>query len=192
MPILYTQLRLIQNFSFLVSCIASFLLWGAAAAVTAEPGENEEPDYWYQIEFILFEHLNSDRHVLRFEDLKYIVPNAEQYLFLVPKGKAVSPFQLETIDDQDAVLKEAARRLKASSEVKVYLSTGWQQAIDRDQDSIPIKIASGKQFGDRFQLEGTLDIRRARYMHVDIDVFLSSFQTLPYSDIKDWFMARND
>jgi len=169
-------------------CVLTLLLAISvcASAQIENPDTLESSEHWYQVEFILFEHLQSDRHVLRYEDVKYALPVRDQYQFLVPKGEVLSPFQLEQIDNAEAELNDALHRMKASSEVKVHVDGGWQQAIKRDQKLPPIKIAAGKQYGNRYQLEGELRIRRGRYMHIEIEVFLASFKILPYADLKNW------
>jgi len=176
-----------------LALFALLLLSGpfALAEDTAKTEAERIAEDWYQIEFALFEHQNADKHTLRYQDLKYVLDNRKHYYFLVDQGNALSPYQLEQIDAELADLNEAVRRLKASREVKLHVNGGWRQAIQRDVDQPPLKIKAGKHFGDRFQLEGELTVRRSRYMHVDINVFLTDFKALPYSDIKHW-LFEND
>ena len=154
-----------------------------------EPAEN-----WYQIEYVLFEHLYSDRHVLRFEDVKYAPTKRDQYYYLTTNKQSASPFQLKTIDDSVSDFTNITKRISNSRDLKIFSTGSWQQAIKKGQKPPPIKITGGTlyQNDSRFQLEGELQIYRERYMHAEIDVFLADFKTYPYSDIKDWFFESED
>jgi len=166
-----------------------FLLFAFSLIIFSTPGHAETPpEKWFQIEYVLFEHLNSDRHVLRFEDVKYDLPVREQYYYLTSNENAPSPYQLTTIAQSESDFVDVIKRVSASRELKVYSSGSWQQAIQRGEQLPPLKITGGQSYneGERFQLEGELQIRRERYMHVDIDVFLSDFTSLPYTDLKNW------
>ncbi|MFT7185031.1 MAG: hypothetical protein ACI84K_000403 [Pseudohongiellaceae bacterium] len=149
----------------------------------------ENPENWYQIEYLLFEHINSDRHVLRFEDVKYAPPLREQYYYLTSNKNAASPFQLKEIDKINSDFTDIISRVSKSRELRIYSTGSWQQAIRRGQKLPPLKITGGQSYdnGKRFQLEGKLQIRRERYMHAEINVFLADFTPLPYSDLKNWF-----
>jgi len=151
---------------------------------------------WYQIEYILFEHLLSDRHVLRFEDVQYKLPERDQYYYLTRNPHALSPFQLQEIDQDQSDFTDILKRLSASRELRVHSAGSWQQAIQRGQKLPPLKITGGSSYsneeGNRFELEGELKISRGRYMHVDIDVFLANFTALPYTDLKDWVYVSDE
>jgi len=152
------------------------------------------PENWYQIEYILFEHLNSDRQVLRFEDVKYESVKREQYFYLTSNKHAVSPYQLKMIDEASSDFTDILSRISKSNELSVFSTGGWKQPISRSQKIPPLKITGGQSYndGNRFQLEGELQIRRERYMHAEIDVFLADFTTLPYSDLKDWIFETKE
>ena len=161
-----------------------FILFVFSTVIYAE----ENPENWYLIEYILFEHLNSDRHVLRYEDVKYDLAKREQYYYLTTDTNAASPYQLKTIDKEVSDFTDIISRVSKSRALKVYSKGSWQQAIQRGEKLPPVKITGGQSYdnGNRFQLEGELQIRRERYMHASIDVYLADYATLPYSDLKDW------
>lgn len=154
----------------------------------------DNPENWYQVEYVLFEHLNSDRHVLRFEDVKYDLVKREQYYYLNPNSNLASPYQLKNIAVEDSDFTDIVSRISKSRELSILSTGSWQQAIQRGQKLPPLKITGGQSYdnGKRFQLEGELQIRRERYMHASIDVFLADFTTLPYSDLKKWFFEANE
>jgi len=148
----------------------------------------DSPENWYQIEYILFEHLNSDRHVLRFEDVKYDPIKREQYFYLTTNKNAASPYQLNEIEKASSDFTDILSRISKSREVSIFSTGSWQQPIKRGQKLPPLKITGGQSYdnGKRFQLEGELQLRRERYMHAEIDVFLADFTPLPYDDLKTW------
>jgi len=154
----------------------------------------ESSENWYQIEYILFEHLNSDRHVLRFEDVKYNPIKREQYYYLTKNKNAASPYQLKEIEKTTSDFTDILNRISKSNELNVYSTGGWQQPIKRGQKLPPLRITGGQSYdnGNRFQLEGELQIRRERYMHAAIDVFVADFTTLPYDDLKDWIFESDE
>jgi hypothetical protein len=153
----------------------------------------DNPENWYQIEYILFENLNSDRHVLRFEDVKYTPPVRKQYYHLTNNKNAASPFQLKEIDKTNSDLNITLSRISKSREYNILSKGSWQQGIQKGQTLPPLKITGGQSYsnGKRFQLEGELQIRRGRYMHAAINVFLADFTTQPYSDLKSWFIESD-
>jgi len=154
----------------------------------------ENPENWYQIEYILFEHLNSDRHVLRFEDVKYTPVKRDQYYYLTTNKSAASPYQLKEIEEADSDFKDILSRISKSGELSVFSTGSWQQPIKRGQKLPPLRITGGQSYdeGNRFQLEGELQIQRERYMHAEINVFLADFSTLPYGDLKDWVFEAEE
>lgn len=154
----------------------------------------ETPESWYQIEYILFEHLKSDRHVLRHEDVKYNLVDKEQYLYLSTKNTVVSPYQLKKIEKEKSDFTDILDRISKSDELKVYSTGSWQQAIQRGEKIPPLKITGGQSYdnGQRFQLEGELQIKRERYMHASINVFLADFTTVPYNNLQSWFFEADD
>lgn len=173
-----------------IKCIVIGVLFGVyALQVQAE----EESKDWFQIEYIVFQHKDSDKRVLRYEDIKYLPPSAAQYQYLYQLGDPLSEFQLRPIDPAQADLGEALQHLKRSRAVRVFDQGAWQQEIPRESVSLPLKIEAGLSHDEeRFELEGSLTIKRSRYMHADVNLFLSEFDKLPYTDIKDWLMATEE
>ena len=79
----------------------------------------ENPESWYQIEYILFEHLNSDRHVLRYEDVKYTPAKKAQYYYLTSNNNTASPFQLKDINESLSDFTDIFDRITNSNELRV-------------------------------------------------------------------------
>jgi len=144
------------------------------------------PENWYQIEYVIFEHLKSDRHVLRFESTPYSLPEREQYSYLINRPESLSPFHLQLLDPDSTELKDALSHLSRNAEVRVYDSGAWQQAISRDQALPPIKIHRDMSHVGGQVMTGEIQITRGRYLHSTVDLYLSDFMTLPYTDLKNW------
>ena len=78
-----------------------------------------------------------------------------------------------SLDTASRQLNGPARSIRRSSLYELLLHQSWRQPIG--QTPIPILIQGGEQYGDQFELEGTLSIRRQRYLHVDADLRLMQF-----------------
>ena len=78
-----------------------------------------------------------------------------------------------SLDTASRQLNGPARSIRRSSLYELLLHQSWRQPIG--QTPTPILIQGGEQYGDQFELEGTLSIRRQRYLHVDADLRLTQF-----------------
>lgn len=154
---------------------------------------NESNEDWFQIEYVVFEHLNSDKSILRYEDTLYKPLQDIQYQYIYAFGEPMSPYQYEPMDLDQTDLGDAIKQLKRSQETRVIDHAAWQQVIDQDSQTLPLIVKAGaRYFEDQFELEGTITIRRSRYMHADVDLFLSEFTATPYSDLADWFFQNEE
>ncbi len=166
-----------------------------ALFVLSLPGyatEAEESKDWYKIEFVLFEHLNSDTHVLRYEDVKYQPLQHNQYSYLIDSDKPLSAFHLTPVAMQERETATAIERLERATATRVLMHGAWQQAIAEDEALPPLKIDLNFDSPSPFSIRGSLGVRRSRYMHVDLDIYKTQFRALPYADIKDWFFEADD
>ena len=152
----------------------------------------EEPDEnWYQIEYIIFEHLNTDLYDLRYEDTPTSLPKRAQYLYLLKQGEPISPFQVVELDEDSTTLKEALNKLKKSPDVKVHDHGAWQQTLQRGQYVPPLKIEQDTNILNAQKLLGELQIKRERYVHIKANLYLQNSLTLPYHDLKTWLFQED-
>jgi len=172
------------------AAIALFSLVIALSSMSAPATESEVS--WYQIEYIIFEHVNSDRRVLQFEDIHYDLPKKPEYLHLVEGFGILSPNQVEKIPQDIMELNDAIHRLKTSRETMVYTSGAWQQPLARGQKLPPLKIDIDKSSSGGQHLMGELQIRRERYLHVDAKLYLADFLRTPYAHMIDWFLETEE
>ncbi len=158
-----------------------------AHSVVANEGESEN---WYQVELIVFEHVGSDTHVLRYEESQYRPPEERSYVHFYTLGKPLSEeFQLVPLKAEERVLGEAYSRLSQSSKTRTILYQSWLQEIPRNQSVAAMKLAAGPVTGGRYQTEGQLSLKRNRYVHAELSLYHSDFWLLPYQSVVDWLMA---
>ena len=78
----------------------------------------------------------------------------------------------DSIDD--STLKRIAGSLNRSSRYDMLEHLSWIQPIE--SEPTPIMIQSGNRYDDRFELEGTLNIFRTRFLHVQTDLWYTVFE----------------
>lgn len=143
---------------------------------------------WYQIEYIIFEHLHTDDHILRYEDIPYPKQADKQYSYITANTQPASKFQFTQLPQEQMDLANAFQRLKRSRDIEVLDMKAWQQALP--EGSVPpIKInntASKKR-----TLFGELQLRKSRYTHAEFTLYLANTISLPYKDIKDWLLEQD-
>jgi hypothetical protein len=101
------------------------------------------------------------------------------------------PYAFTEINVNERQLEGPAGSIRRSSLYALLLHQSWQQPID--QTPTPILVQGGQQFGDRFELEGTLSLRRQRFLHVEADLWLTQFspqQALPASTVPSTLKAQ--
>jgi hypothetical protein len=81
--------------------------------------------------------------------------------------RALPPAQLS--------LRADKRRLQRSPNYRVLYHTAWRQPILAMEQSIPILIQAGERFDDYYELDGTVTISLARFLHIDTDLWFTSF-----------------
>lgn len=175
------------------TCLLSLFTIFSVFYASLVQAEEEQAQDWFQIEYVLFEHLASDRHVLRYEDVKYMAPEDTQYQYLYSLGKPLSSFQIAPLDTEQAVLGSALNSLKRANDIRVLSQGAWQQPVGKESAALPLKINAGHQYSDgRHQIEGSLIIKRSRYMHAVVDIYMSDFESYPYTDMKEWFFESSN
>lgn len=182
------------------TCLAqprlTVLIFFCLAIFNAQAQEDEnlaETQDWYQIEYVLFEHKTGDRHELRYESLPhfhYRTPEDNrryQYYFPQPyfqSRNALLDNHLAPVNREETELSDAHQRLARDRRTDVLHFRAWQQALGNDSQSLPMMIDQGLENG--WHLNGTVTIRRERYLHFDIDVSLFRKQWFPEIDWFNW------
>ncbi len=105
-----------------------------------------------------------------------IFPINQQPSFLqstAPADDREQPYTLLT-DDQ-LTLKTAVRRLNAQRDFRTLFHAAWRQPIASRAAAKSIIINAGESFDNHYELEGTIKVGLERYLHIETDLWLSSF-----------------
>lgn len=122
-----------------------------------------ERQTWIQVEYVLFENLQSDRSPLSYETI-----DANQ-----PSETGLTK-QMWPTGDNKLALASAIIELQASRrEYKVWSKGAWLQPIREDQTDTPLSIQVTDSKDPSRKLQGTLNVRKSRFYHAEIDVFLT-------------------
>jgi len=141
---------------------------------------------WYQIEYIIFQHLKTDAHILRYEDTPYPKQLDKQFSYLVDHPQPMSPFQFSRLEKAEMNLAEALDKLSSSRDIKLLDHGAWQQQLASDESIPPLKIA--KPVDNKTTLFGELQIKKSRYTHAEFSLYLADSLFFPFADTKDWFL----
>lgn len=137
--------------------VALCLLTSASALIASER------QTWIQVEYVLFENLQSDRSPLRYETLDGARPSETLY-----------DKQMWPTGDNKLALANAIAELQASRrEYKVWSKGAWLQPVREDEGNTPLSIQVTDSKDPTRKLQGTLNIRKSRFYHAEIDVFLT-------------------
>lgn len=73
-----------------------------------------------------------------------------------------------------------ARKLERSGEHRILFHEAWTMHVVGRDRSIPILFQGGDQFGSRPELQGKILISVGRYLHVNLDAYLTQFQKVDH------------
>lgn len=136
--------------------------------------------YWYSVEYILFEHQAS---TVQDQEPWSGTPSQipENAVGLIPVIESPEDWtSYRRMRSDELSLSGAQRVLGRSVSYNIIDHSGWVQRIDEDLLSTPIRIQID---APSRQVLGTLAFRRARFLHLDIDLTLNeSPVTYAYSD----------
>jgi hypothetical protein len=123
--------------------------------------DNIQPPTLYQVDVIVFSHLNAD--ALASEQWQPITeaPNIDQ---------ASEPDQLPF---QQSQLQQTLKALNNNQNYTVLANYTWQQPIPVSNKAVPIHIYGGKSFGNIYELDGTITINRDRYFNLATNLVLT-------------------
>lgn len=173
----------------LLSVFTALFISQSVSATNQSETNATEPAKWYQIEYIIFEHLQTDDHILRYEDTPYPRDSNKQYSYIVHSKHPASPFQFTQLDSKDMVLADAYEKLKKSRAVEILDMAAWQQPLELEATIPPIKIK--KEVSNERQLFGELQLTKSRYTHAEFKLFLTKSFTVPYQNLSLWFTNPN-
>ena len=151
------------------SCKARQLVICAAVLALALAGSSmalaEAPVY--DVEVIIFSNQNSGDSGEHWPTSIRDVPTAQDF---------VAGGQISEQPESGYQLGGIAYALKQSRGYTVLLHTAWRQPAYNSRNAIGYAIDTSVQNG-RSRLSGRIDLVRERYLHLDVDLFLSSAYT---------------
>ena len=165
-----------------LSLVLLLLLWHS----TSQAQESVNTS-WYQIEYIIFQHLKTDAHILRYEDTPYPKQQDKQFSHLVDHPQPMSPFQFSKLDSAEMSLAEALDKLSRRRDIKLLDHGAWQQELASDESTPPLKIA--KPISNKTRLFGELQIKKSRFTHAEFSLYMADSLLFPFADTKDWFFS---
>ena len=87
-----------------------------------------------------------------------------------------TPFPFyQLAEDERGLQREASTLDRRIGTYQVLWHQSWMQPT-RDSDEAPwIAVKGGEQYDDRYALEGAVQIYRSRFLHIEVDLWLSEF-----------------
>ncbi len=76
---------------------------------------------------------------------------------------------------EDLSLRNISQRLQRSPNYRLLYHYGWRQPIVKMEQSVPILVQAGDRFDDYHELDGTVTISLARYLHIDTNLWFTRF-----------------
>lgn len=180
------------------SLLSTLLLSLAALLNTA----HAKPSDWYQIEVVIFAQPNNASVTELWRDT--FAPNYSINPLILGTGNRVaSPLNpaaemnisdgaFQALPDAERELSFAAKRIKNSADLRFLSHLAWRQPVPKGADPQSILIKTGKRFNNEFELEGTLTIRRNRYLHARTELFFSRFEQMKSAQELDWTVFSGD
>lgn len=94
--------------------------------------------------------------------------------------------KLYRLPDSARQLDGAANKLQRSGRYRLLLHEAWQQGMTGYGDEPSIVITAGNQYGDHYELEGTITLKLQRYLHISTDLWLTDFTTNAGQEQERW------
>src|SRR5690606_20378275 len=84
---------------------------------------------------------------------------------------------INLLSQENFELRAEARQLARSNQYRVLFHGAWRQALHEQPDAPAILVYGGEQYGDHYELEGTVTVSVSRYLHVTTNLWLTQFAT---------------
>jgi len=101
------------------------------------------------------------------------LPLSQQQRFDLENKRLPDLFYLP---DDKLQLSHQRDRLAYRKNFRILYHQGWSMPIYDRENSIPIQIKGGEQYDNLFELEGSIRLSIARYLHLDAQLYLREFE----------------
>lgn len=85
---------------------------------------------------------------------------------------------------QRVKLTREAYALKRNNDYRLLFHQAWRMRLVSEVNSIPLLIEGGDYFAGMPELQGKLKLSVARYLHLETDLFLNTFEAVNATDYK--------
>ncbi|MFT7132242.1 MAG: hypothetical protein ACI81O_000951 [Cyclobacteriaceae bacterium] len=86
---------------------------------------------------------------------------------------SAGPTAFSTLKRQDRNLNSIASSISRSSAYRLLSHQAWRQPMTDKVDAVPILLQLGDQLDGLFEIDGTLEFYRSRYLHVITDLWFT-------------------
>jgi len=103
-----------------------------------------------------------------------------------PAGDLIAGTFLTPQPTSEHQLSDKARALRLSRNQRVLFHQSWNQLLTGAKEAPAIFINGGEQFGKHQELEGYVKLSLSRYLHLNTNLWLSSFISNEGQEIGNW------
>ena len=87
----------------------------------------------------------------------------------------LNPDEIRLLPAEELQLTEYRNKIANNRNHRILLHGAWRQFMEKNRPEAPVIITGGDQYDDHFELEGSVHIYWQRYLHVDVNLWLSEF-----------------
>lgn len=158
--------------------LASLLTTLAIAADTDEPHRNEGD---YIIEVLIFAQ-KPGKASTELPGRPHIYSPIEEPALTIGPAPAWTELSKElslNYQPQEALLVREADALERNEDYRLLFHEAWRMRLVSEAKSLPLLIEGGNYFDALPELQGKLKLSVARYLHLETNLFLNTFEPLP-------------
>ena len=85
------------------------------------------------------------------------------------------PEAFRELPDTEFTLGSVARSLRRSSRYDLLMHRAWLQPLD--QVPTPVLVQAGERYDDQYEIDGTLNFSRSRFLHVEAELWYTMFES---------------
>ena len=128
----------------------------------------------YKIEVIVFENLDPAAAQAELWPAETGAPSLDKAVELTALSatSAADKSSWRVLTPAQLTLTGAYQRLRGSSRYRPLLHLGWVQPLDNSDRNEPVHVATAAD-NAAAQINGTVALRRGRYLHADVDLLFS-------------------
>lgn len=75
-------------------------------------------------------------------------------------------------------LHSQSKRLQRRNAFRILFHQSWRMNVHSKEEALPIRITGGERLNGLYELDGTIKISVARYLHLDTQLYLREFEAL--------------